>query len=259
MVSDAIIETLAMHLKLSLRYILAFLLLTLVMLELHETVHIITGRIICGAWGARDFNVWGICEGCQKAHPLAWMATLTGPLFSFMLMWLGMFLLNSTNMKRHAAGFALIFANIPFGRISQATMGSGDEMMVTRHLLKASLSHSQMVLICSAIVLALGLPPIIKAYRVIGNKYAWLYVLGFLTLPLVFILSYVLIGLNGLLNSGLLAAPWIMGTPLLITSHTVIAMVLFALLYKHLVLVSADKMPKAGVTMQADPSVLNLP
>jgi hypothetical protein len=247
MVSDAIIKTLAMHLKLSFRYILAFLLLTLVMLELHETVHVITGRIICGAWGARDFNVWGLCEGCEKAHPLAWVATLTGPLFSFMLMWFGAIWLNSARIKKRAAGFVLIFANIPFGRISQAMMGSGDEMVVARHLLKASFSHSQMVLICSVIVLALGLPPIIKAYRVIGNKYALLYVLGFLTLPLVFILSYVLMGLNGLLNSGLLAAPWIMGTPLLITLHTVIAMVLFAVLYKHLLAVGADKRRKPAL------------
>jgi hypothetical protein len=234
MASHAIITHLIMHLKISLRYIIAFLLLTLVMLELHETVHIITGRIICGAWGSRDFNVWGLCEGCEIAHPYYWIATLSGPLFSFLLIWLGMFWLISTSIKKQALGFALIFANIPLGRISQAMMGSGDEMVVVRHLLKASFDHTQIVWICSVILLVLGLPPIIKAWRIIANKYAWLYVLGFLTLPLVFILSYVLTGLNALLNSGFLASQLVMGTPLLITLHTLLVLVLLSLTYKNL-------------------------
>jgi hypothetical protein len=231
---------LIMRIKLSFSYIIAFLLLVLLMLELHEMVHIITGRIICGAWGTRDFNVWQLCADCEKAHPLSWIATLTGPLFSFMLMWLGMYWLYSASAWMRALGFAFIFANIPFGRISQAMMGGGDEMVVTRHLLKGTLSHTQMVWLCSAVLLALGLPPVIKAWRSMANKHAWLYLLGFLTLPLVFILSYVLTLLNSLLNSGLLAAPWLMGTPLLITLHTLLAAVLFALFYKRLMLVGVD-------------------
>lgn len=229
-----------MRIKLSFSYIIAFLLLVLLMLELHELVHITTGRIICGTWGTRDFNVWQLCADCENAHPLSWVATLTGPLFSFMLMWLGMYWLYSANVKMRALGFALIFANIPFGRISQAMMGGGDEMVVTRYLLKGTLSHTQMVCLCSVVLLLLGLPPIIKAWRSINNKYAWVYLLGFLTLPLVFILSYVLTFLNSLLNGGLLATPWVMGTPLLITLHTLAAAVLFALFYKRLLLVGVD-------------------
>ncbi|TFF38194.1 hypothetical protein [Mucilaginibacter psychrotolerans] len=226
-----------MRIKLSFSYIISFLLLVLLMLELHELVHITTGRIICGAFGTRDFNVWQLCADCEKAHPLSWVATLAGPVFSFMLMWLGMYWLYAANAKMRALGFAFIFANIPFGRISQAMMGGGDEMLVTRHLLKDILSHGQMVCLCSAVLLALGLPPIMKAYRSITNKYTWLYLLGFLTLPLVFILSYVLTLLNSLLNDGLLATPWVMGTPLLITLHTLLAAVLFTLFYKRLMLI----------------------
>jgi hypothetical protein len=223
-----------MKLKLSFGYIVTFLLLTVVMLELHEMAHIITGRIICGDWGTRDFNVWSLCKDCSAHHPNSWLATLAGPLFSFALMWLGMFLLNSTNENLKALGFSLIFANIPFGRISQAMMGSGDEMIVTKELLKGSLSHTQMILTCSIILLIAGLPPIIKAYCSLNNKISWLYILGFLTLPLVFILMYVLTALNTLLNSGYLASSLIMGTPLLITLHTLIAAFLLAGFYKHL-------------------------
>jgi hypothetical protein len=229
-----------MKLKLSLGYIIAFLLLTLVMLELHETVHITTGRIICGDWGSRDFNVWNLCKDCGVHHPNSWLATLAGPLFSFMLMWMGMVLLYSINDNYKAIGFALVFANIPFGRISQAMMGSGDEMMVTRALLKDSLNRNQLVLTCSFILLILGLPPIIKAYQILKNKMAWLYIVGFLTLPLVFILTYVLTALNTLLNKGFLDTPWIMGTPLLITLHTLIALILLACFYKKLLPVSQE-------------------
>jgi hypothetical protein len=223
-----------MKLKLSLGYIIAFLLLTLVMLELHETVHITTGRIICGDWGSRDFNVWNLCKDCSVHHANSWLATLAGPLFSFTLMWAGMFLLYSANYNHKAIGFALIFANIPFGRITQAMRGSGDEMIVTRALLKDSLNHNQLVLTCSIILLLIGLPPIIKGYQTLKNKMAWLYIIGFLTLPLVFILTYVLTALNTLLNKGFLDTPWIMGTPLLITLHTFIALVLLVCFYKKL-------------------------
>ncbi|TSD62917.1 hypothetical protein FFF34_018360 [Inquilinus sp. KBS0705] len=225
-----------MCLKISPRYIVAFLLLVMVMLELHEMVHIITGRIICGDWGKRDFNVWGLCDGCEIKHPYAWLATLAGPLFSFAMMWLGMFLMNTADLKRRRAGFALIFANIPFGRITQAMMSSGDEMVVTRHLLKGILSHNQQILLCSLILLILGLPPVIKTWHDLANKNKWLYIIAFLTIPLVFIMLYVLTALNTLLNKGFLNNAWIMGTPLLITLHTCLALALLIGMRKSLLL-----------------------
>ena len=86
-----------MHIKLSISYIISFLLLTVVMLELHEIVHILVGRFICACWGVRDFNGWSICDECDKVHLISWMATLAGPLFSFGIMWMGMFRISSPN------------------------------------------------------------------------------------------------------------------------------------------------------------------
>lgn len=219
-----------MQIKLSFSYIITFLLLLVVMLEIHETVHIIVGRIICGCWGTRDFNAWELCDDCDKTHSLSWLATLAGPIFSFAMMWLGRSWLFSTNVKKQTLGFAFIFTNIPFGRITQTMKGAGDEMVVIRHLLKNDLSPNQLILIGSAIVLILGVPPIIKAYRIITNKRSWLYLLGFLTLPIAFILIYILIGMNSLLNIGFLSNVGIMGTPLLITLHTLMALILLVLL-----------------------------
>jgi len=222
-----------MKLKLSVRYIITFLLLVIVMLEVHEIVHITIGRIICGCWGTRDFNVWQLCSGCD-ANAWTWLATLAGPLFSFALMWMGWYLLSTRSQHNKAMGFALVFANIPLGRITGPMMGGGDEMVVAKHFLQAFMGHTQIIVICTAVLLLLGVPPIVRAYKTITNKFKWLYIAGFLTLPLVLILLYVLTFLNGLLLNGFLSTPFIMGTPLLITLHTTVAAVLLILLRENL-------------------------
>jgi len=84
-----------MQLKLSFSFVITFLLLLLVMMELHEIVHSTVGRLICGCWGIRDFNVWSLGNNCQQRESAWWLATLAGPLFSFAMMWLGMFWLSS--------------------------------------------------------------------------------------------------------------------------------------------------------------------
>lgn len=223
-----------MQLKISASYIITFLLLTIVMLELHETAHIVVGRIICGCWGSRDFNVWQLCEGCDKVHSLSWLATLAGPVFSFSIMWLGRHLLFSSSLKMKSLGFSIIFANIPFGRISEAIKGAGDEMVVTKHLPGNYFSRTTIIILCSAIILIIILPPLLKAFAVVTNRRRWLYIAGFLMLPLVFILLYVLIFLNGILTHGFLSEPWIAGTPLLITVHTFLAFVMLFLMRRKL-------------------------
>lgn len=226
-----------MKLKLSFPYIITFLLLVIIMLELHEITHITVGRIICGCWGTRDFNVWRLCDSCDT-NKLAWLATIAGPLFSFALMWAGWCLLKSSKTEKKAVGFALVFANIPFGRITTVMMGGGDEMVVTRHFLQPLLGRTAMILICTTILLLAGVPPVVRAYKTIDNKFRWLYIVAFLTLPLVLILLYVLTFLNRLLLMGVLSTPFIMGTPLLITLHTAVAVILLLTLRKNLSRVS---------------------
>jgi hypothetical protein len=223
-----------MHIKLSFSYVITFLLLVIVMLEVHETVHITVGRFICGCWGPRDFNVWSLCAGCAENYSFWWLATLAGPLVSFALMWLGMSWLSTEESGKSALGFSLIFANIPFGRISTVMMGGGDEMVVARHLLRQDFSRIQILLMCSFVVLCFVVPPVSKAFRLLNNRRSWIYLVGFLTLPLAFLLIYVLTGLNFLLTQGFLLTPWIMGTPVLITLHTSIALFSLAWFRKNL-------------------------
>ncbi|MEO7522699.1 MAG: hypothetical protein ABIT58_01320 [Ferruginibacter sp.] len=223
-----------MKIKLSPATIFAFLLFTIVMLEMHEMVHIIIGRMICGCWGTRDFNTWHLCEGCGELHSFAWLATLAGPLFSFAMMWLGMLLLYSSDVPKKSIGFCLVFANIPFGRITQVMKGAGDEMVVARQLLKQSFDNNQITFICSVIVAIIVLPPVVKAFSVLSNRRRWFYLICVLTLPLLFILLYILVGMNSLLNNGFLSSSWIMGTPLFITLHTCIAITLLVVFRKNI-------------------------
>ena len=83
-----------MKLKLTPKFVLTFLALTFVLHEAHEIVHTTVGRIICGCWGERDFNVWGLCDSCQT-NPLRIYSTLAGPVFTFIIIWFGNSLLNS--------------------------------------------------------------------------------------------------------------------------------------------------------------------
>ena len=52
-----------MKIKLTTGFIVAFIALRFVLHEAHELVHTGVGRIICGCWGQRDFNVWDIARG----------------------------------------------------------------------------------------------------------------------------------------------------------------------------------------------------
>lgn len=226
------------RLRFSTGYAIALILLFIVMMELHELAHISVGRFLCGCWGPRDFNVWSLCEGCQDNQPLWWLATLAGPVFSFFLMWVGMGWLGSINKQKQALGFSLIFTNIPFGRITTAIMGGGDEMVVVRNFFGNTMTRTQMIMLGTTIVMVFGVPPIISAVRILTNRRPWLIVLGFLTLPLLFLLLYTLMGLNTLLSHGFLQEPWVLGTPLLITLHTIIALGLLIWLRKNLFLIN---------------------
>ena len=96
-----------MKLKLTFKYVLTFSALIFIFHELHEIVHTLTGRLICGCWGKRDFNGWGLCEGCSEQNPFSIVATFTGPIFTFIMIWIGTFLIgqNKTDNQK-ALGFS---------------------------------------------------------------------------------------------------------------------------------------------------------
>jgi hypothetical protein len=207
-----------MTIKLNWKFSIAFLSLIFVMHEAHEIVHTTFGRIICGCWGERDFNVWGLCEDCEEKHPIALLATFLGPLFTFIMIWVGCYFLKShhTNQQK-SLGFALIFANMPFARILTASFGSGDEVWGLNQLL-----HNY----TAAWVIGLSLT--------ISNKKRICIFILFLLVPIALDLLFVLGLMNTLLSAGILSTYWILGSPILVTVWTILVLCIFILTRKNI-------------------------
>jgi hypothetical protein len=206
-----------LQIRLTFKTLFVFQLLFFVMHELHELAHIITGRLMCGAWGTRDFNVWRLCDTCNIPYPE--IATFAGPVFTFMMLWLGQYWLkHGVSVNTRSLGLVMIFGNMPFGRMYMAAMGSGDEMSGFRSLF-LNTGHTNLPLlriINFVIVAAVCLPPLVAVYKAIANKRKILVFIALLIVPLMLDTIILLVLLNGLLATGFLNQVYLMGTPLLI-------------------------------------------
>lgn len=230
-----------MKLKLTLKYVLTFLALTFMMHEAHEIVHTAVGRLICGCWGMRDFNVWDVCIGCSEQNPYSVIATFAGPIFSFSMMWIGTFVMNkakSDNQK--AIGFSLIFANIPFARIFTAATGGGDEVWGLNLIVQ---NQPVAWIVGFVIVLAITLYPLYKSFKIIENESPIVWFLVFFMIPTYIDQWVVLIILNTLLGKGFLSSYWILGSPIFVTIWTITMALLFTITRKNIYkLVDSDKL-----------------
>ena len=214
-----------MQIKITRRYIIAFFALNMIMLELHEQVHINTGYFICGCYGPRNFNVWATCEVCALPQ-WTFIATLAGPLFSCSLMWLGAWwMAKSSNHKKQAAGFSLLFSNLPFARIFTAFIGGGDEKVVIQAI-SGNADPFVSKLIAALIVTMICLPPMIIAYKKLIASNRFLMIAGFAIIPLIYGMLYHHIFLNWLLKKGIAADCYLLGTPLLILLHFLLMLLL---------------------------------
>ncbi len=225
-----------MRLTITWQYVIAFIALNMVMGELHEQVHIVTGYFICGCYGPRDISSWSTCENCA-APAWALLATATGPLFSYLMMWWGAcWFLGSSNRSRQGFGFALLFANLPFARIFTAFMGGGDEKLVIQQLMGDQTSLLVTRAMASLFVTLICLPPIIMVARKLTQRRRLLIVAGLLILPLVWGIIYQRMFINGLLEKGIGDEVVILGTPNLILLHFVGMFILFFIFRKSLLL-----------------------
>jgi len=222
-----------MKIKLTFKYIIAFMAFTFLLGELHELVHTSIGRTMCGCWGDRDFNGWGLCDGCwDNLFPYSTITTFAGPLFTFIMGWIGYFLLGKNKtINQKALGFALVFGNMPFARLLTAAGGGGDEVYALS-LLTENFNLSWIVGFVG--IFLITFPPLKRAYQEIGNKrkIGW-FLLFFLT-PTAIYLLVVLIGLNGLLSAGVLSGQGILGSPVIINIWTVLIIVVLFFTRNHL-------------------------
>jgi hypothetical protein len=204
------------RIRLSWQHLIAVFALMMVTGEAHEQVHIQTGRFICGRYGPRDFNAWSTSADCVTPE-YRFLATLAGPLFSYLVLWAGAYLLlRAASAAGQSLGFALVFAPVPFARIFTAVMGGGDEKVVLIALFSDTLSLSSTKLLAAILVTAICLPPILIAGLKLTNRFRWLYVVGFSVGPLIVLGFWVFKVLNVLLEDGFMDEVLLLGTPTLI-------------------------------------------
>lgn len=205
---------------------IALLFLSFIMQETHEIAHTATGRIICGCWGKRNFNVWGLCSGCSDEKPWSILATYAGPLYTFSIIWIGYFLLLKSSPKLKSAGFALIIASMPFSRILTPVFGGGDEIFaLNKHLHNHALAWTAGLIL----VLALIIPPTVRVWDAIENKRKAWWFAGMLLVPFLMTGAVVFGVLQSLLlENGIMSDYWILGSPRLVTVWLLFSTLVFA-------------------------------
>ncbi|MGI4762008.1 MAG: hypothetical protein ACRYF0_14970 [Janthinobacterium lividum] len=214
------------------RSLAAFVALLFCLAEAHELVHTGLGRLLCGCWGTRDFNVWSLCATCAHKPLQNLTATLSGPLFSFALMWVGYRLMAPGRPAASwSLGFALVFANIPFARILGAVfMGGNDEVYALSKVMPYNLAWA----LGGAAVLLATVPPLVRAYATLRPRGRLWVFLGFFLVPTLVLFLVILGAMNSLLASGFLGTYWILGSPLLVTCWTALVLLGLGLTYRFL-------------------------
>ena len=210
----------------------ALLFLCFIMQETHELAHTTMGRIICGCWGKRNFNLWGLCSGCSDEKSLSILATYAGPFYTFSIIWIGYFLLFKSSPKLKSIGFALIVSSMPFSRILTPILGGGDEVYALNKLLD---NHSLAWAAGLTLVFVLVIPPSVKLWNVIENRRKALWFVGILLVPF-FMTGAVVFGLlqSLLLENGIMNDYWILGSPKLVTVWTLSSIIVFTVLSKSI-------------------------
>lgn len=201
------------------------------MQESHELAHTSVGRVICGCWGRRDFNVWGVCGDCAN-ESLTVLATFAGAAYTFAVIWIGYFMLKRASATTKSIGFALIVASMPFSRILTPLFGGGDEVFGMRTL---GIERAVAWPIAVVVVLALIIPPVVKIYRTIDNRMKPLWIVGLLLVPFLLVGAVVFAFLQeALLKNGVLAEYWILGSPMLVSVWLFVVLGLLVLFGRHL-------------------------
>ena len=220
-----------MKINFTLGTVVVFVVLQFFLGEAHELAHTGVGRLLCGCWGPRDFNVWELCETCAVGKPWNVAPTFIGPLFTYAVMWVGYALLApARSVMQQSLGFALVLAPLPAARMLGIATGGQDEI----YGLAKFMPHGTAWLLGGAVMLAIMLPPLVRAYRALRPRGRVAVFLGFFLLPTVLSLLVILGGLNSLLASGLLASPGLLGSPVLVNVWTALLCLVLLLTYRQL-------------------------
>ena len=206
------------------RWFAAYSFLLLAIHEALELAHAVAGRLICGEWPVRDFNLWRFTRECAS-----WLPTAAGPVFSYLLILIGAVMALRAGSPWRWSGVALLFAANPFARLFTAVMGGGDEMVVAQRIANLPTRTPALRIAVGAFVLLLAGAGIAAGWRgMAGLKRRGLWFTIVLLWPMVLTGVGLFVAGNGLLRAGVLASPVIAGTPLLVVLVSAASVVLAA-------------------------------
>ena len=228
----------AMKINFTWQYCLGFMAFVFVFGQLHEIAHLTAAYFVCGEPGKQtDFNLWTLSEACTGS-PYAYVPTIFGPVFSYVMMWTGFFMLRSNNKRFWPAAFVLIMGNVAFARILTAGMGGGDETTVLKVLL-AGMPVLNIKAIGLVLVFALAFPPLYMAYRRTANKHRFWLLAAFCVLPLLIMMPYEFMLLGKVIKAGFMAQPHFLGIADFIWLHSALMAVVVVILRKTLFMADA--------------------
>ncbi|HLI93759.1 MAG TPA: hypothetical protein VKU83_09125 [Puia sp.] len=161
-----------MNLKLSPRYVIAFLILLFLMQQIHDWAHVLAVRVTCHCWASRAFDTWLICGSPSPGQHA--LIAISGPLINFVLLWLGWALLHpESTVEEDSVGVALVFAAQPLDLLVAAFKGGGDLTDSLRWIQQhgPASNHHFVSRLGVVLMLLLVIPPLVRAFlRLPGYK-----------------------------------------------------------------------------------------
>lgn len=199
------------------RWSAAFVPLIVLAHEMHELAHTLSGRLACGRWAQRDFSRWSIHD-CPS-----WLPGAMGPLFSFALMAVGVWLARAPRGARRWWALALIFAANPLARIVTAASGRGDEQLLARNLGGIDGFSLPLYLLTLACVLLLAGGAILAGWFATRGLRVRVATFALLLVAAMLVTGPGSMAFNRLLQAGVLDQP-VAGAPLLVHAVTLAAL-----------------------------------
>lgn len=224
--------TAGLRVRLTPKYLLAFLCLAFILGIGHELAHHVAGFIICGDWGYKTFNSFSLAEGCRQSRPTTfWLATLVGPvLFNYIPMWIGFLYMRRADAGSRLFGLTLVFATIPIMRMVFSALGANDEpWMIRLHFGDNQLAFWLM----NVAIWLITFPPLILAWKTLAKHRRLLLFLFYLLALPVFVFFFVGIVLENMIVKQGILADTVWGMPYLVLIAEVLAYVGYQATKQH--------------------------
>lgn len=225
-----------MRLKFHTGAVLVFIVMVLVMHEVHEQSHYLATWLSCGCHGSRlDMLIWNLCSDCSASQAFI-ITTFAGPFATYVFMWTGFFLLRRRNsIEKKCIGFVMITGSLPYPKLLAMLDHGGDEITAMRAIHQAQERFNGEAIIMGAIIiLVLTLPPLWRAFRSIRNpQRVWIFSAILLLSSQINDLFYGELLNNWLAHHGILMKPVFAGLPLLIIVWDLVLIAAFLFSFKN--------------------------